>query len=326
MGEYMFWAIRGGGGGSFGIIVAWKLQLVPVPKTVTLYTVNRILEQNATKVVHKWQTIAHKLPMEFYSGITFAPIDIDGHQGTKKSVVASFHASFLSTIDDDLLPIMQEKFPELELLREDCTGMSWLQSILYMGLLPNDTLNILLDRTYKNPLLSPSFKAKSDYVTEPIPETAFEGIWERLLEKEAHSATISLIAYGGIMDGIASSATPYPHRDGILYKIVYSLGWAVEDNERWEWYVNWSRRLYNYMGPFVSKSPRRAYISYRDVDIGRNDENGETSYEEARVWGIKYFMDSFDKLARVKTMIDPDNFFRHEQSIPTLSSSSNMEL
>ncbi|GMI70032.1 hypothetical protein like AT4G20820 [Hibiscus trionum] len=321
MGEDLFWAIRGGGGGSFGIVVAWKIQLVPIPKTVTLYTVNKILEQNATKVVHQWQSIAHKLPIEFYSGITFAPINIDGDGVTKKTVVASFHASFLGTIDE-LLPIMQESFPELGLVREDCTEMSWLQSILYMGLLPNDTLNILLDRTHQNPLLSPSFKSKSDYVLEPIPEAAFEGVWERLLEEEAHSASISLIAYGGIMDQIPSSATPYPHRGGILYKIVYSVGWPAEDNARSEWYVNWTRRLYSYMGPFVSKSPRRAYINYRDVDIGVNDENGKTSYE----WGIKYFMENFDKLAQVKTMIDPDNFFRHEQSIPILPPSSKMEL
>ncbi|KAE8694812.1 Cannabidiolic acid synthase [Hibiscus syriacus] len=325
MGEDLFWAIRGGGGGSFGIIVSWKIQLVPLPKIVTLYTVNRILEQNATQVVHQWQSIAHKLPIEFYSGITFAPIHIDQGSTKKKTVVASFHASFLGTIDE-LLPIMQERFPELGLAREDCTEMSWLQSILYMGLLPNDTLNILLDRTHQNPLLSPSFKSKSDYVIEPIPETAFEGVWESLMEEEAHSATISLIAYGGIMDQIPSTAIPYPHRGGILYKIVYSVGWPVEDNGRSEWYVNWTRRLYDYMAPFVSKSPRRAYINYRDVDIGMNDENGQTSYEEAKVWGVKYFMDNFEKLARVKTMIDPQNFFNHEQSIPVLPSSSKMEL
>nr|GFB96887.1 berberine/berberine-like protein [Tanacetum cinerariifolium] len=33
MGEDVFWAIRGGGGGSFGVLVSWKLKLVPVPAT-----------------------------------------------------------------------------------------------------------------------------------------------------------------------------------------------------------------------------------------------------------------------------------------------------
>ena len=34
MGEELFWAIRGGGASSFGIVLAWKLRLVPVPELV----------------------------------------------------------------------------------------------------------------------------------------------------------------------------------------------------------------------------------------------------------------------------------------------------
>ena len=39
MGEDLFWVIRGGGGPGFGIIVAWKIKLVPVPSTVTVFNV-----------------------------------------------------------------------------------------------------------------------------------------------------------------------------------------------------------------------------------------------------------------------------------------------
>lgn len=45
MGEDLFWAIRGGGGGSFGIILSWKIKLVSVPAMVTVFTVGRTLEQ-----------------------------------------------------------------------------------------------------------------------------------------------------------------------------------------------------------------------------------------------------------------------------------------
>ncbi|CAI0545935.1 unnamed protein product [Linum tenue] len=47
MGEDMFWAIRGGGGNSFGIVLAWKVRLVSVPSPVTVFRVIRTLEQNA---------------------------------------------------------------------------------------------------------------------------------------------------------------------------------------------------------------------------------------------------------------------------------------
>lgn len=53
MGEDLLWAIRGGGGASFGLIISWKIKLVTVPQTVTVFTVQRTLEQNATKILNK---------------------------------------------------------------------------------------------------------------------------------------------------------------------------------------------------------------------------------------------------------------------------------
>ncbi|KAI6706099.1 hypothetical protein NL676_009061 [Syzygium grande] len=61
MGEDLFWAIRGGGGASFGIILNRKIKLVPVPSTVTVFTVTRTLEQGATKLFHRWQQVVDKL-------------------------------------------------------------------------------------------------------------------------------------------------------------------------------------------------------------------------------------------------------------------------
>ncbi|XP_019224241.1 PREDICTED: berberine bridge enzyme-like 22 [Nicotiana attenuata] len=39
--EDLFWAIRGGGGASFSVILAWKLKHVRVPEKVTSFTVTR---------------------------------------------------------------------------------------------------------------------------------------------------------------------------------------------------------------------------------------------------------------------------------------------
>ncbi|EOY23145.1 FAD-binding Berberine family protein [Theobroma cacao] len=312
MGEDLFWAIRGGGGGSFGIVIAWKLKLVPVPATVTVFTISRTSEQNAIKLVHRWQYIAHQLPDGTFSFVVLR--SVNSSQDGKKTVLASFNLFFLGGVDE-LVPLMQERFPELGLVKEDCTEMSWIESILYFGQLQNKSLDILLDRTFQSPLLSPAFKAKSDYVKEPIPEIALEAILSKLHEEEAKSAGIFFLAYGGIMDEIPETATPFPHRAGNLYKILYTVGWQEEDNKNSQRYISWIRRVYSYMSSFVSKSPREAYINYRDLDIGINNK-GSTSYAQASVWGHKYFKNNFDKLMRVKTMIDPENFFKHEQSIP----------
>ncbi|KAK9106013.1 hypothetical protein Scep_022857 [Stephania cephalantha] len=70
------------------------------------------------------------------------------------------------------------------------------------------------------------------------------------------------------------------------------------------------------MAPYVSKNPRGAYINYRDLDLGQNRIDGSASYEEAKVWGVKYFNGNFDRLVKVKSKVDPSNFFNNEQTIP----------
>jgi len=52
MGEDLFWAINGGGGASFGVVIAYKVKLVRVPETVTVFRVRKTLEQNATDIVY----------------------------------------------------------------------------------------------------------------------------------------------------------------------------------------------------------------------------------------------------------------------------------
>ncbi|KAJ1376309.1 Berberine/berberine-like [Sesbania bispinosa] len=56
-------------------------------------------------------------------------------------------------------------------------------------------------------------------------------------------------------------------------------------------------------------------LNYRDLDIGINTF-GENSFQEGEVYENKYFNDNFERLVKIKTTVDPENFFRNEQSIP----------
>ncbi|XP_009615787.1 tetrahydroberberine oxidase-like [Nicotiana tomentosiformis] len=316
MGEDLFWAIRGGGGNSFGLVLAWKIKLVDVPEKVTVFTLDKTLEQNATKLVHKWQYVASRFHEDLFIRILISRVNSSEGGNNKQTVVASFNSIFLGGVDR-LLHIMQESFPELGLKREDCIEMSWIESILYFAGFPRgESLDVLRSRVQ---LSTRYFKAKSDYVQKPIPEGGFEGLWRLFFEDEAKGAQVILSPYGGKMDEIAASAIPFPHRAGNLYKIQHLAYWDEEGEEVAERHISWIRRLYSYMAPFVSKFPRAAYINYRDLDIGVNNVKGYTSYVQAKVWGIKYFKNNFDRLVHVKTKVDPSNFFRNEQSIPSLT-------
>ena len=88
----------GGGGDSFGVVVAWKVRLVTVPSTVTLFTVIRTMEQNATKIINKYQFIANKLHEDIYLDFVLFR--------SNSTMVAAFTSLFLGGIDR-LLPLMQ---------------------------------------------------------------------------------------------------------------------------------------------------------------------------------------------------------------------------
>ncbi|KAL0442397.1 UNVERIFIED_CONTAM: Berberine bridge enzyme-like 13 [Sesamum latifolium] len=249
MGEDLFWAIRGGGGASFGVILAWKVRLVDIPERVTVFTIYRDLEQNATQLIHRWQYVAPNFDEDLFLRIVSRRnITSNG----RMTIRAAFNSVFLGGTDR-LLAVMQENFPELGLVRDDCIEMSWIQSILYNVGFPIDSLEPLLDRYQPD---VGYYKGKSDYVQEPIPISGFEGIWRRFYEPAAEEAEILLTPYGGKMAEIADNATPFPHRAGYLYKMHHMVFWEAKDADNADKYINWVRRLYSYETPYVTESPR----------------------------------------------------------------------
>lgn len=314
MGEDLFWAIRGGGGGTFGIVVSWQIKLVAVPPTVTIFTVERTLAQNATQLVHKWQTIAaEKLPHEIYMRVILQSYnDANGD----RTIQSFFETLYLGDVNS-LLNVMNTDFPELGLKKEDCTEMSWIDSVLNFAGFASQPLEVLLNRSSNT---KNYFKNKSDYVKKPIPESGFEKAWKMFFEEDQGVAIMILNPYGGRMSEIAEGTIPFPHRAGNLYMIQHITQWSNASGDASERHISWIRGLYRFMARYVSKSPRSAYVNYRDLDIGRNNEVGNTSYTQARVWGTKYFNNNFDRLVKVKTAVDPLNFFRNEQSVPPFSS------
>ncbi|KAG7536480.1 FAD-binding type PCMH-like superfamily [Arabidopsis suecica] len=304
MGEDLFWAIRGGGAASFGVVLSWKVKLVRVPEKVTCFTRYLPLTQNMTKIVHRWQQIAADLDDNLFIRVII--------YNTGGSVQATFQANYLGAIDN-LIPLMNQKFPELGLRFQDCSEMTWIDSIMYFNWKKGQPLETLLDREQRyNDLY---FKAKSDFVKNPIPEIGLQGIWKRFHEVE--SPMMIMEPLGGKMYEIGETETPFPHRIGNLYNIQYIVKWKVKDIGEMEKHVTWMRLLYRYMRVYVSGSPRGAYLNYRDLDLGMN-KGINTSFEDARLWGFRYFGSNFKRLAMVKGKIDPTNFFRNEQSVPPL--------
>lgn len=314
MGEDLFWAIRGGGGASFGVILSYTVKLVKVPEVNTIFRIMKTVPENASELVYKWQTVMRDIDDDLFLRVLLQPVTVNRQRVGR----ASFIAHYLGD-SDSLVALMTKNFPELGLRKEDCVEGSWIDAVLYWANFDNTTApEILLDRHSDNINFG---KRKSDYVQTPISVSGIASIFNKLVELGRLGFVFN--PYGGRMNEIAADATPMPHRAGNLFKIQYSIGWSDPDPELERNYLNQSRVMHDFMTPFVSKNPRGAFLNYRDLDIGVMTGNGKNSYSEGQVYGEMYFMGNFDRLVKIKTAVDPDNFFRNEQSIPTLPGKSS---
>ncbi|KAL8135012.1 berberine bridge enzyme-like 8 [Apium graveolens] len=309
MGEDLFWAIRGGGGASFGVVLAWKLKLVEVPETVTVLTVNRTLEQGAVDIVYEWQSVVTILPDDIFLRLELWPTD-----GFPKTMKATFIGMFLGRTES-LLEIMNKQFPKLGLTQNDCTEMKWIESVLYWDAIPQGTKpEVLLDREWHKKTY---LKSKSDFVKKSVSKQGLQHIFDKIIQ--VGDIIMQWNPYGGRMNIISESAVPLPHRAGYLFKIQYLSYWTQNENGNANQKIQIARQFYEFMAPYVTNSPREAFFNYRDLDIGQNPYCN-ASYAQAKAYGVRYFKGNFERLVKIKNAVDPTNFFRNEQSIPTTPS------
>ncbi|XP_062196867.1 berberine bridge enzyme-like D-2 [Phragmites australis] len=310
MGDDVFWAIRGGGGGSWGVVYAWKLRLVPVPRNITVFTVGRTGPvELVAGLIYKWQFVGPNLPDDFYLSVYLPTGSSDGNVSVslEGQVLGPKHLA---------LSVLTQSFPELGFMESDLTEISWVESTAkFAGLskhLPNRWLGF---KQYS--------KSKSDYVQTPISRRDMVNIVRYL--SVGPQGSIILDPYGGAMARIGSNETPFPYRAGNLYSIQYGVYWDQSDLDRAGEYIGWLRSLHMYMTPHVSKDPRAAYVNYLDLDLGTNNwtspagRSSEGAVKRARSsWGAAYFGSNFDRLVKAKTLVDPGNVFNNAQSIPPL--------
>ncbi|XP_062198072.1 berberine bridge enzyme-like Cyn d 4 [Phragmites australis] len=307
MGKDLFWAIRGGGGESFGVIVEWQLKLSMVSRTVTVVNIAKTIDEGAAGIIAKWETLILE---PFLPELTTRVVV----QGSR----AFFQTLFLGRCSG-LVYTMRIFFPELNMKAADCHEMSWLRAMAFIGLgTANAPVEGILNRTTN---LGTYVKNKSDYVRRAIGKAGWESIFQQQLSRNSAGLMI-LEPHGGVVGSvIPDTMTPYPHRQGVLYNIQYVVFWWGEANgTAAAAATGWLNGLYGFMERFVTSNPREAFANYRDLDIGQNvvGSDGVTTYESGRVWGEKYFMGNFRRLAVAKGKVDPGDYFRNEQSIPPL--------
>jgi FAD/FMN-containing dehydrogenase len=236
----LFWALRGGGNGSFGVVTNFNFRTSAVNMVGRFgITWSKPVAQ-AAKIVQAWQQWLGDLP----PAIT-GTLHLDKIAGGRIKV----HFAGLSVDTESKLKVELKRLQKL-------AGSADQSSTITETFKAAATV---FDGGGSDSVL---MKAKSDYITEPLTE---QGILTLLggLQKAPEAISVLCDTYGGAINKVAADATAFVHRGNTKYVIQYYMQWdkpAASDAN-----IATMRTLYASMRPFVSGG---CYVNYCDLDLG----------------------------------------------------------
>jgi FAD/FMN-containing dehydrogenase len=275
----LFWASRGGGGGSFGVATEFRIGVFPLA-TVRVFGVSWILSPaHAARLFTAWQAWAPNAPA------TITPIMKVGPAGNGKVKLRCIGQSVGTDAElrSQLAPLVSLDTPSTPL---SIRSFSFLDAVNWFGgVTPGEPIAYA----------SVYMKAKSDYVLSPLGTTAIQAM---MAAAAAASGVVMLCdAYGGKIADVAADATAFPRRAGTQYCIQYYAEWQKSADT--PAHIAQVNRLYAAMRPYM---PGASYVNYCDLDL----PDYATAY-----WGS-----NLARLSAVKRQYDPDYLFHHAQSVP----------
>jgi len=302
----LFWACRGGGGGSFGVVTAFTLRTHPVPGLVLFFL--RWPWSQAAAVVSAWQSWAPFAPDELWSNVhlSAAPgggeplISVGGtYAGSGAQAQAQLDRLYAAAGSPPQSVFAQaEPYLSVMLVEAGCADLSVPQCHL-----PSQNPAGVLGR--------PPELAKSDFYRAKLSPRGIStllGQVERMGQVAgAAGATggVALDAFGGAINRVGTADTAFAHRDS-LFLAQYSTAWDAVPGARGAGVGTapvqrqraWLRSFWAAMRPHASGE---AYQNYADPDlIG---------------WQRAYYGVNYPRLQQVKAAVDPANVFRFPQSV-----------
>jgi FAD/FMN-containing dehydrogenase len=272
----LFWACRGGGGGSFGIATAFRFRLQSLAQVVTFGVSWTLAKTAARRLFAAWQQWAPAAPRAITS-IMRVGGRTDGRITLRCIGQSTGSESDLSDELDTLLNVEDPNADPSIVTRSffdavDHFSGGWNYETIY-------------------------HKGKSDYVVGGLSN---DGI-NALLTQMVHAAPSQVIAicdaYGGAIADVAAADTAFPHRDASTYCIQYYSQWGGAGDTAHR--LQLSRAVYAALRPFVSGA---CYVNYCDTDVAE--------------FATAYWGDNLARLRQVKAQYDPANLFHHAQSVP----------
>jgi len=280
----LFWGLRGGAGGNFGVVTDLTYDLVEVPVTrATTFQLEFRGVDDVGRAGRAWQS-ARRLGGRLISGSWFV-------FRTTDDVACRVRGQVLmgeTDAEDVLAPLMS-----IGPRSSDVNTRAWWDAYLWYRT-PVSPNNTFWDRSLyaEEDLPGDTFDEIARHVSEfPLPGRAFGGF--------------QLLGWvGGRVNDVPPSATAYVHRSA-RWILEAMSGWGnPTDPSIWPTPVppeirDWVEALWDTLRPL---SNGHSYQNFPDPGL--------------KDWARAYYGSNLDRLMRVKATWDPDDVFTYPQGIP----------
>lgn len=278
----LFWALRGGGGGNFGVLTSLRLRTVPAPEMTCFHLVWP--HTRAATAIREWQAWAIDGPDELAASLL-----ITASADPAESPVVHLFGTMLGAGADRLLGEFVARVgtdPE----SADRVPLSFRDAKRYLvahG--PGD------DRPDGH------LYSKSEFFARSLPEDVIEKLVAELLagRTAGESRALEFLPMGGAYQRIHQDATAFPHRDARFLLKHTTLVDPDAPDSRLRATRDW---LDGSWGLVHGWGTGGVYPGFPDPDLAN--------------WAAAYHGRNYDRLVRVKARYDPGGFFHFHQSIP----------
>jgi hypothetical protein len=284
----LFWALRGAGGGNFGVVVSFLFRTEPAPPTTVFRLTWPFIY--AAALVEAWQEWAPGGPDELDATLRLTKAD-DGEPPLVE-LIGAFGGNEADAVELlDRLIVRTGSDPTSASHRH----MGYREAKRYL-----DELGTTDTPPEQVPTGEPArghLFTKSEFFRRALPAKTIAALLENLSTPFGHdeSREVTFTPWGGAYNRVPEDATAFPHRNE-LFLIQHLL--VTDPGTESRPARAWLTRSWAIVHPHGSGG---VYPNFPDLDL--------------EDWAHAYHGGNYDRLLGVKATYDPSNFFRFEQSL-----------